>query len=183
MDSAQRGAQGRAVRTLGRCVVGRDVRQRAYSARRTVARRLCAGGHLAALLLAPARLAAAGVPPSCIAGACLVSGVFDLRPLRHTYVNDWLRLPTEEAAAVLSPVHEVEAVGTCAELAGTPVVVAVGQHDPPQFRAQSQAQWARWCEAGAHAGCVCSASARAPRRLAPPTPAHAACAVVVGAAD
>lgn len=84
-----------------------------------------AGAHLAAMvsLVAPS--------PLPVRRTVLVSGVFDLRPLRHTSVNDPLGLD-EHAAGALSP-----------QLLGVEgrqeVVVAWGDNDTAAFAAQSRA--------------------------------------------
>ncbi|XP_071620792.1 kynurenine formamidase isoform X4 [Heliangelus exortis] len=69
------------------------------------------------------------------AGAVLVSGVYDLEPILHTYVNDALSM-TRDVAQRNSPMlclaPPVPAVATCQ------VLVAVAQHDSPEFRRQSQ---------------------------------------------
>jgi len=85
-----------------------------------------AGGHLVAMT--------ALVRPSPIAlhRVVLVSGVYDLRPLVHTSVNDVLGLD-EAGAAALSPALHSPA-GTVAE-----VVVAWGDNETDAFKEQSRA--------------------------------------------
>lgn len=62
--------------------------------------------------------------------ACLaVSGVFDVEPCRHCYLNEKLRLTAEEAAA-MSPLHRI------ARSRG-PMVVAWGGAELPELRRQS----------------------------------------------
>lgn len=92
-----------------------------------------AGAHLAAMVLLDPM---AGAPP---AGALLLSGVYDLRPLVPTYVNRALGLDDAQAWS-LSP------------LAGMPpaacdTVVAWGEHETASFVAQSRA-YARAVGAG-----------------------------------
>jgi arylformamidase len=84
-----------------------------------------AGGHLAAMT-ALARRPAIGVDR-----VVLVSGVYDLRPLTHTSVNDVLGLD-DSGAAALSPML-LSAHGDCE------VVVAWGDNETDAFKAQSRA--------------------------------------------
>ncbi|MBM3642850.1 MAG: alpha/beta hydrolase [Alphaproteobacteria bacterium] len=82
-----------------------------------------AGGHLAALL--------AGDDPARrpkLAGALALSGLFDLEPIRLSYLNDALRLGSDEAR-VLSPQHQVAS-------GGPPLVLAMGAAELPGFHDQ-----------------------------------------------
>lgn len=103
-----------------------------------------AGGHLAAMLAAGGDWPAGfGLPPRPVAGATLLSGLYELEPLRLCHVNDWMRL--DEAAVrrnspgLLPP-----------PAAGTPLVFSVGATETAEFRAQTRTQ-AEYC---AEAGCV-----------------------------
>jgi arylformamidase len=89
-----------------------------------------AGAHLAAMAMLDPLLAGGARP----AGAFLLSGIYDLRPLVPTYVNGALALDDAQARA-LSPL----AVDP-ADLArfGT-AVLAVGEHETDSFQAQSRA--------------------------------------------
>ncbi|HEY8382812.1 MAG TPA: alpha/beta hydrolase [Microvirga sp.] len=60
-----------------------------------------AGGHLAACMLAT-DWASLGARPDLVPSAYAISGLFDLDPLRHTYVNDALGMNEAEAQR-LSP--------------------------------------------------------------------------------
>ncbi|NXP91572.1 KFA formamidase, partial [Passerina amoena] len=66
-------------------------------------------------------------------GAVLVSGLYDLEPILHTYVNDALNM-SREVAQRNSPMRLV----TPAAPTACEVLVAVAQHDSPEFRRQSQ---------------------------------------------
>ncbi|KAM6403663.1 kynurenine formamidase [Rhynochetos jubatus] len=92
-----------------------------------------AGAHLAAMALAT-DWAEYGATPD-IRGAVLVSGVYDLEPILHTYVNDALSM-TREVAQRNSPMRHVTPAPPAA--AACEVLVAVAQHDSPEFRRQSQ---------------------------------------------
>ncbi|NWJ04248.1 KFA formamidase, partial [Crypturellus undulatus] len=91
-----------------------------------------AGAQLAAMVLST-DWAEYGAAPD-IKGAVLVSGIYDLEPLVHTYVNEALGM-SREVAQRNSPVRRVGPAG-CA------VLVAVAQHDSPEFRRQSH----EYCE-------------------------------------
>ncbi|XP_005056385.1 PREDICTED: kynurenine formamidase [Ficedula albicollis] len=90
-----------------------------------------AGAHLAAMVLSTDWTEFQVVPD--IKGAVLVSGVYDLEPLLHTYVNDALNMSREVAQRNSPMRHVPPAVPAACE-----VLVAVAQHDSPEFRRQSQ---------------------------------------------
>ncbi|XP_041881560.1 kynurenine formamidase isoform X1 [Corvus kubaryi] len=90
-----------------------------------------AGAHLAAMVLSTDWTEFQEVPE--IKGAVLVSGVYDLEPILHTYVNDVLNM-SREVAQRNSPMRHV----TPAVPAACEVLMAVAQHDSPEFRRQSQ---------------------------------------------
>jgi arylformamidase len=105
-----------------------------------------AGGHLAAMLLNGKWQASEGLPPNAIASATLFSGLFDLEPLRHCHVNDWMNLDKAQARRN-SPIHFP--VG-----AGTKMHVAFAETDTNEFKRQSR-EYAKHCiEVGAHVSCV-----------------------------
>ncbi|GAA3299065.1 alpha/beta hydrolase [Streptomyces cinereospinus] len=88
------------------------------------------GGHSAgAHLVASALLDADGPPPSgTFASATLISGLYDLEPLRHTYVNDALGMDVDEAREC-SPLHRMPT--------RLPrLVVALGENETDAFTAQ-----------------------------------------------
>ncbi|WP_030666504.1 alpha/beta hydrolase [Streptomyces cellulosae] len=88
------------------------------------------GGHSAgAHLVASALLDADGLHPSgTIASATLISGVYDLEPLRHTYVNDALGMDAAEARDC-SPLHRMPT--------RLPrLVVALGENETDAFTEQ-----------------------------------------------
>ena len=83
-----------------------------------------AGAHLAAMC------STADPSNNFITGAVLLSGVYDLRPLLQTTVNDPLQL-TESDATELSPqLHPVSPIKK--------VVVAWGEHETASFKTQSR---------------------------------------------
>lgn len=88
------------------------------------------GAHLAAL----AAFDPQGVPPVSLV---LLSGVYDLEPVRLSAVNEHLRL-SPATAARLSPIH-------CVSRGAPAVLVAWGAREPEEFRRQSQ-DFVRACE-------------------------------------
>jgi arylformamidase len=78
-----------------------------------------AGGHLAAMLVAE---------PGVI-GGLPVSGLYDLEPLRLSYINDKVGMDEDEAWRN-SPIHHLPA-------ASPPQVIAVGGNELPELRRQS----------------------------------------------
>jgi arylformamidase len=80
-----------------------------------------AGAHLCAMMMVQDTLP--------IAGAVLISGVYDLVPLCDSYVNDTVGMSKETALAnspyLLNPAHKV------------PVFITVGDIETPEFKRQS----------------------------------------------
>ncbi len=113
--------------------LGHNSRSLGVDAGRMVVAGSSAGAHLAAMVLNDTSLAAAKP-----LGGLLVSGLFDLEPLRHTLPNSWLKLSAEQAQA-LSPQHHLPAPG-CA------LQVVVAEHDTDEFKRQSR-DYAQACSA------------------------------------
>jgi arylformamidase len=95
-----------------------------------------AGGHLAAM----SQISDGASPVVPVAGLVLVSGVFELEPIRHSYVNDKVAM-TAEDASTLSPVRSKPA-------APVPLVVAVGENEPVAFHEQSRLMAWTWRDHG-----------------------------------
>lgn len=90
-----------------------------------------AGAHLAAK-------AAERLPDGTIAGLVLIGGVFDLRPIAHTSINDALGLGDAEAARL-----------SVAPRPGLPPAVVIwGVDETDEFRRQSRELTAAWRAAG-----------------------------------
>jgi arylformamidase len=87
-----------------------------------------AGGHGVASLLQTDWVEDYGLPAMPYAGALPISGMYDLRPLVHTFVNDDLRLDAATAADVSVLV---------APSALPPLVVAHGTRETSEFERQS----------------------------------------------
>ena len=98
-----------------------------------------AGGHLTAMLLAT-DWASYGLPPAPIRNACALSGLFDLEPLRRSYLNADLRMD-EETTRRNSPIHQIP--DSAPEL-----IVAVGGGETDEFRRQSRSFADAWCARG-----------------------------------
>ena len=83
-----------------------------------------AGAHLVAMALATTPTG----EPATVAGACLLSGAYDLEPVRHSYVNDAVGL-TEASAYANSPLHHLP-------LHTTDVIVARGAAETEEYGRQ-----------------------------------------------
>src|SRR6266567_1220185 len=92
-----------------------------------------AGGHLAAGLLSGDTGREHAAP---CAGIVAISGVFDLAPIRASYVNDAVRMTQDEVAA-LSPVLRAPAYDV-------PVVLAVGSDETREFIRQTDILARAW---------------------------------------
>jgi arylformamidase len=90
-----------------------------------------AGAHLAAMA---AVRGVAGLP--ALAGLHLIGGVFNLLPVRLSYVNDVMRMDEAEALRN-SPAHQTP-------LLRCPVAMTWAEHETPGFHRQSQALAAAW---------------------------------------
>ena len=88
-----------------------------------------AGAHLCAMLLAT-DWPALGLPPDIIKGALLISGIYDLEPIRLSYVDLPLRLTAEDVAAWSPMLLDLPYRG--------PVTVVWGENDTAEFRRQSR---------------------------------------------
>ncbi|MBN9473345.1 MAG: esterase [Bordetella sp. SCN 67-23] len=99
-----------------------------------------AGGHLAGMLAATGWQDKYRVPDDVIKGVLALSGLFDLRPLCGTNVNEWLRLYPDQAER-LSPMFSPPR-------GGLPMVTAVGGLETDGFKNQTAAYEAVCREAG-----------------------------------
>ncbi|KAG8238716.1 hypothetical protein J437_LFUL015273 [Ladona fulva] len=93
-----------------------------------------AGAHLCSTLLARDWIESLQTNQrDLLKGLVLISGVYDLTPLINTYVNDPLGM-TREDAEEYSPSLWNESIIT----QNVQVIIAVGQHDSPEFQRQSK---------------------------------------------
>jgi arylformamidase len=99
-----------------------------------------AGGHLAAMCLQTAWERDYGLPQDPFAGAVMASGLYDLAPLRWSYLQPKIQL-TEELVRRCSPVHGAR---PCA----TPVLLTWGGREQAEFARQSLAYRDAWQAAG-----------------------------------
>ncbi|MGH7905989.1 MAG: alpha/beta hydrolase [Candidatus Binataceae bacterium] len=98
-----------------------------------------AGAQLAAMILG-ADWKSNGIPETVCAGGCLISGIFDLEPLRLGGYNEWLKLDPG-AAARNSPILHLPA-------RGCPLVVAAGRDETSEFVRQSLEYFNAWVDRG-----------------------------------
>jgi arylformamidase len=94
-----------------------------------------AGAHLAAMMLLKGWQHTAGVTDNAIAGAILLSGVYDIEPLVGTRVATPLNLTASDAAG-LSPMR----LGLGRPV---PTIVAWGENETSEFKRQSRSYAAR----------------------------------------
>lgn len=90
-----------------------------------------AGGHLAAMILAPDWEADFGVPDNFVAGATLLSGLYDLEPVRLGYPNEWLKLDSADVLALSPLLHMPKRP--------VPLVVSYAPSETDEFKRQSEA--------------------------------------------
>ncbi len=101
-----------------------------------------AGGHLSAMCLATRWAEDYGLPADPLAAAVLVSGVYDIAPLRHSYLQPQIRLD-DGIVARNSPLFAVRA-------SATPALVTWGGDESAEFERQSRAFHGAWQAAGNH---------------------------------
>lgn len=94
-----------------------------------------AGAHLAAMMLTT-DWTARGIEPDFIKGALLIGGVYDLEPIRLSYVNEALGMDAGDAARN-SPLLTRPAVDR-------PVVICWAERDTDEFKRQSRELAAAW---------------------------------------
>ena len=100
-----------------------------------------AGGHLAAMLLATDwRAFGAGLPRDLVKGACAIGGIFDLEPIRLSFLNKTLRL-TPGHVARHSPLRQTYPVRA-------PLLLVVAADESDEFHWQSRDMAALWRRIG-----------------------------------
>ncbi len=99
-----------------------------------------AGGHLTGAMIAGGWHADFGVPEDIVKGACALSGIFDLEPIRLSEVNEWAKLD-EAAARRNSPIHHLPEKGC-------PLIVSYGGNETSEFKRQTDDYAAAWRAAG-----------------------------------
>jgi len=98
------------------------------------------GGHLAAMMVVTDWAAERGVPADVIKGGLLVSGMYDLEPVRLSFRNGFLGLD-EETAMRNSPIHHIPDNGC-------PLIVGFGALETDEFRRQGRSFAAAWSARG-----------------------------------
>ncbi len=86
------------------------------------------GAHVGAMMAITDWRADFGLPADLVKGALLVSGMYDLEPVRLTFRNDWLKLD-EQGAWRNSPIRHIPEHGC-------PLIVGVGALETDEFRRQ-----------------------------------------------
>ena len=99
-----------------------------------------AGGHLTSILADHAWTAAHGLPEGTVKGACAISGIYELEPIRMCHEQETLKL-TPDAVAALSPRRHVPR-------AAAPTLFAVGALETQEFLDQNREIAAAWRAAG-----------------------------------
>ncbi len=99
-----------------------------------------AGGHLVAMLMSTDWPRFAGLPSDVVKAGSGISGLYDLEPIRLSYLNETLGL-TAETARRNSPVHVVP------EAAG-PLLLAVGALEGDEYHRQTETLAAAWRRRG-----------------------------------
>ena len=100
-----------------------------------------AGGHLGLMLLGTDWPAwGEGLPPDVVKGVCSIGGIFDLEPIRLSFLNKTLHMDAEQARRS-SPLHQ-----TYPTPAPLSLVVAVDESD--EFHRQSREMQRHWAGLG-----------------------------------
>lgn len=99
-----------------------------------------AGGHLTAMCLQTAWADDYGLPQNPLAGAILVSGLYDLQPLRYSNMQPLLQLDD----GVIRRNSPQFSVRECP----TPALITWGDDEPDEFRRQSESYLEAWQQAG-----------------------------------
>ena len=89
------------------------------------------GAHVGAMMAITDWRAEYDLPADLVKGALLVSGMYDLEPVRLTFRNEWLKLDAEGAARN-SPIRHIPDNGC-------PLIVGMGSLETDEFRRQPRA--------------------------------------------
>lgn len=98
------------------------------------------GGHLTGMMLTTDWQDTRGLPSNVIKGGLVVSGMYDLEPVRLTFRNDALKLD-EASARRNSPIHHIPDQAC-------PIVASVGSIESDEFRRQTRDFAKAWEKAG-----------------------------------
>ncbi|MBS4049344.1 MAG: alpha/beta hydrolase [Alphaproteobacteria bacterium] len=87
-----------------------------------------AGAHLATMVGSANSLSQAGVPSDAISGIIAISGLYDLRPLAGTFVEEWMQLD-DKVISDFSPIHHLPP-------SSVPMMLVAGKQEPEGFNQQ-----------------------------------------------
>lgn len=118
----------------------RNIGEHGGDPRRVVIGGHSAGGHLGAMLLNTPWQAQYGLPDDPFAGAVLVSGLYDVAPLRYSYLQPAIQLDD----GIVLRNTPLSFVRPCR----TPVVLTWGEREQPAFEQQSARMLEAWHAAG-----------------------------------
>ena len=110
-----------------------------------------AGGHLAAMCLQTAWADDYGLAPDPLAAAVLVSGLYDLQPLRYSYLQPQIQLD-DGVIRRNSPLFAVRA-------SRTPALITWGAQESSEFARQSSSFHAAWQGVGNRSELIAQANA------------------------
>lgn len=99
-----------------------------------------AGGHLAAMCALTDWSGAYGLPANVLKSATAISGLFDLEPIRLTYLQPDLRI-SDEAISIASPIRLLRPVPT-------PMLITYGSDEPSEFSRHSEEFLSDWRQTG-----------------------------------
>jgi arylformamidase len=100
-----------------------------------------AGGHLTASMMSENWPGLdPSLPADLIKGGCAISGLYDLEPIRLSFLNEDVRLD-DEMARRQSPLHRIPDQAA-------PLILAVGEAESPEFHRQQDVYAAAWAGAG-----------------------------------
>ncbi len=105
-----------------------------------------AGGQQVGMLLSGGRSPEAAGAAALIKGGIAISGLFDLRPLQHSWLQPTLQL-TDSLAADQSPLLHIPKQAA-------PLLLSVGGDESAAFHSQSQNYLAAWRNAGLEGGYI-----------------------------
>lgn len=98
-----------------------------------------AGGQIVGMLMADGWQEALGLPADAIRGGCGISGLYDLLPIRRSYLNEVLAL--DDAAAARNSPAALRPAG------GAPLILAVGGLEGEEFLRQNRLMAEAWGDA------------------------------------
>jgi arylformamidase len=104
-----------------------------------------AGGHLSAMCVQTDWAGEYGLPRDPFVGGVLVSGIYDLRPIRYSYLQPALQI--DEGLVQRSPLFGVRT-------SATPLLITWGAQETAEFARQSTSYHAAWTGAGNSASLI-----------------------------